>query len=194
MNKLFVWRWNRFSTTDSGSKFGAVHKQCRPLVGGVSSKIDQNCRRIVLKNCQCWGEGVKNPEVLLSSFMHGPLLRIFLKFNRVGSQLLSYCAQLRSTPSVWPGTQLFRLDPAIPCFERFLKGGGKAYVWFSTYKKIQIFFSCHCIYLFKNCPSQFLSHWESAEPVFCSEELSFLPFKNQNKSLISDLGVVENFT
>ena len=30
----------------------------------------------------------------------------------------------------------------------------------------------------------FLSHWESAEPVFCSEELSFLPYKKQNKSRI----------
>ena len=30
----------------------------------------------------------------------------------------------------------------------------------------------------------FLSHWESAEPVFCSEELSFLPYKKQNKSPI----------
>ena len=40
-----------------------------------------------------------------------------------------------------------------------------------------------CLYLFKNGPSQFSSHWESAEPVFCSEELSSLPCKNQNKSL-----------
>ena len=40
-----------------------------------------------------------------------------------------------------------------------------------------------CVYLFKNCPSQFFSHCESAEPVFCSKELSSLPFKNQNKSL-----------
>ena len=40
-----------------------------------------------------------------------------------------------------------------------------------------------CVYLFKNCPSQFLSHWESAEPVFCSDELIGLPCKNKNKSL-----------
>ena len=38
-----------------------------------------------------------------------------------------------------------------------------------------------CVYLFKNCPSQFLNHWESPEPVFCSEELSFLPYKNQKE-------------
>ena len=45
-----------------------------------------------------------------------------------------------------------------------------------------LFLSC-CVYLFKTCPSQFLSHWELAEPVFCSEELSCLPYKNQNQSL-----------
>ena len=28
--------------------------------------------------------------------------------------------------------------------------------------------------------SIFQSHWESAEPVFCSEELIFLPYKNRN--------------
>ena len=31
------------------------------------------------------------------------------------------------------------------------------------------------VYISKNCPSQFLSHWELAQSVFCSEELSFLP-------------------
>ena len=35
-----------------------------------------------------------------------------------------------------------------------------------------------CVYLFNNCPSQFLSHWKLAEPVFCREELSCLPYKN----------------
>ena len=40
-----------------------------------------------------------------------------------------------------------------------------------------------CVYLFNSCPSQFLSNLESAEPMFCSEELSSLPCKNQNKSL-----------
>ena len=39
------------------------------------------------------------------------------------------------------------------------------------------------MYLFKNDSSQFSSRWESAEPVFCREELSSLPCKNQNKSL-----------
>ena len=41
----------------------------------------------------------------------------------------------------------------------------------------------NCVYFFKNCPSQFLSHWGSAEPVFCSEQFSFFPYKNRNKSL-----------
>ena len=40
-----------------------------------------------------------------------------------------------------------------------------------------------CDYLFKKCLSQFLSNWELAEPVFSTEELSCLPYKNPNKSL-----------
>jgi len=44
------------------------------------------------------------------------------------------------------------------------------------------------VYLLKNCSSQFFSNWESAEPVFCSEELSCLPYKNQNKSLTLSFG------
>ena len=55
-----------------------------------------------------------------------------------------------------------------------------------------------CVYLFKNCP-QFLSYWESAKPEFCSEELSSLPCRNQNKSLtlsyvVGKFEFVENFT
>ena len=34
-----------------------------------------------------------------------------------------------------------------------------------------------CVYCFEKCPSQFLSHWEVAEPVFCSEDLSCLQKK-----------------
>ena len=49
---------------------------------------------------------------------------------------------------------------------------------FSTYSNEFIFLSI-CVYLFENCPSQFLSCWESAEPAFCSEKLSY---KNQNKT------------
>jgi hypothetical protein len=40
----------------------------------------------------------------------------------------------------------------------------------------------------KNCSSKFFSNWKSAEPVFCSEELSCLPYKNQNKSLTLSFG------
>ena len=44
-------------------------------------------------------------------------------------------------------------------------------------------------YLFlKNCSSQFFSNWKSAEPVFCSEELSHLPYKNQNQNLTLSFG------
>ena len=38
------------------------------------------------------------------------------------------------------------------------------------------------VYPLKNCSSQFFSNSKSAEPVFCSEELSCLPYKNQNKN------------
>ena len=48
---------------------------------------------------------------------------------------------------------------------------------FSPYSKFDFFFLSLCVYLFKKCPSQFLSHWELAEPVFCSEELSCLLYK-----------------
>ena len=34
---------------------GAVHKRCRQLGGEEGSKIDQNCLRIVLKNCRHGG-------------------------------------------------------------------------------------------------------------------------------------------
>ena len=53
---------------------------------------------------------------------------------------------------------------------------------FSPYNKFGFSFPV-TLYLFKNCLSQFLSYWKLAEPVFCSEELSCLPYKNQNKSL-----------
>jgi hypothetical protein len=33
-----------------------------------------------------------------------------------------------------------------------------------------------------------LGHWDSAESVFCSEKLSFFPYKKQNKSLIFSFG------
>ena len=45
-------------------------------------------------------------------------------------------------------------------------------------QQIWIFF-----YLFKNFFSQFLSNCESAELVFCSDELRSLPFENQKKSM-----------
>ena len=36
---------------------GAVHKRRRQLGGGKGSKIGQNCRQIVLKNCRHEGGG-----------------------------------------------------------------------------------------------------------------------------------------
>ena len=37
-----------------------------------------------------------------------------------------------------------------------------------TWENLNFFFLSLFVYLFKNCSSQFLSHWESAELVFCS--------------------------
>ena len=57
--------------------------------------------------------------------------------------------------------------------------------------KILFFFQSLNVYLFKNCTSQFLSHWK---PVFCFEELSFLPNKNKAKVWSSVLfGKIQNF-
>ena len=58
----------------------------------------------------------------------------------------------------------------------------------SLYSKFEFLFLSLLAYLLKNCSSQFFSNWKSAEPVFCSEELSFLPYKNQNKSLTLSFG------
>ena len=55
-------------------------------------------------------------------------------------------------------------------------------------ENLNFFFLSPFVYLFKNWSSQFLSHWESAESLFCSEELGSLPFKNQNKAWFSVLG------
>ena len=44
------------------------------------------------------------------------------------------------------------------------------------------------VYLLKNCSSQFFSNRKSAEPVFCREELSCLPYKDQNKSITLSFG------
>ena len=53
---------------------------------------------------------------------------------------------------------------------------------------LNFLFLSHFVYLWKNWFSQFFSNWESAEPVFCSKELSCLPYKNQNKSLTLSFG------
>ena len=44
-----------------------------------------------------------------------------------------------------------------------------------------------CVYLFKTCPSQFFSHWELAEPVFCCEELSCHPYYTKTNAWFSVL-------
>ena len=68
---------------------------------------------------------------------------------------------------------------------------------YNSYSKIHMNFLF--LSLFKDCPSQFLSHWESAEPVFCGEELSFLLYINhlkpkENPVLGGKIQNVKNFT
>jgi hypothetical protein len=55
-----------------------------------------------------------------------------------------------------------------------------------SYEKLNFLLLSLCLYLFENYPTQLFSHSESAELVFCSEDLSFLPFKNQNKIFSSE--------
>ena len=45
---------------------------------GGGTKISQNCRRIVLKNCRYGRGGVKNPEKLPTSFMDVSLAPLYL--------------------------------------------------------------------------------------------------------------------
>ena len=54
------------------------------------------------------------------------------------------------------------------------------------YENLNFLLLSVCFHFFENYPTQFLSHSESAELVFCSEDLSFLPFKNPNKIFNSE--------
>ena len=51
---------------------------------------------------------------------------------------------------------------------------------FHSVADLNFFFPSFFVYLLTNWSSQFFSNWKSAEPVFCSEELSCFPCKNQN--------------
>ena len=55
-----------------------------------------------------------------------------------------------------------------------------------SYENLNFLLLSICLYLFENYPTQLFSRSESAELVFCSEDLSFLPFKNQNKIFSSE--------
>lgn len=57
-----------------------------------------------------------------------------------------------------------------------------------SYENLNFLVLSFCVYLLENYPTQFkfLSHSESAELVFCSEDLSFLCFKNPNKIFSSE--------
>jgi hypothetical protein len=68
----------------------------------------------------------------------------------------------------------------------FVKGGSeeeRLYKKLYSTANLNFIFLSIFVYLVKNSSSQFFSNWKSTEPVFCSEELSCLPYKNQNKSL-----------
>jgi len=58
----------------------------------------------------------------------------------------------------------------------------------SPYSKFEFSFPVTLCLPFKELFFSVFSNWESAEPVFCSEELSCLPYKNQNKSLTLSFG------
>ena len=78
-----------------------------------------------------------------------------------------------------------------PPLVSFLKGGSveeRLYKKVHSTANLNFLFLSLFFYLLKNCFSQFFSNWKSAEPVFCSEELSCLPYKNQNKSLTLSFG------
>ena len=55
-------------------------------------------------------------------------------------------------------------------------------------QQIWFFFLTLFVYFLKNCSSQSFRNRKSAEPVFCSEELSCLPYKNQSRSLTLSFG------
>ena len=50
---------NNVQYFETFSDLGAVHKRRHQLGGGEGSKIGQNCRRIVLKNCRHGGGGCR---------------------------------------------------------------------------------------------------------------------------------------
>ena len=81
--------------------------------------------------------------------------------------------------SGWDAMPLFLLDDLL----KLAQWKKRLRLILSILQNLNFLFMSLCVYFFKNCPSQFLSHWESAKPMFCSEELSFLSYRNQNKSL-----------
>jgi len=82
---------------------------------------------------------------------------------------------------VFLGRQTFHLESSF-------KGGSVEETlmmyMFSPYSKFNLLFLSLCVYLYKNCP-QFFSHWESAEPVFCSEASVVFLAKTKKKAWLS---------
>ena len=60
-----------------------------------------------------------------------------------------------------PNSQFF-FHPLLLSFARNVKEARRMKRLFSTYSKIWIFSPVTCVYLLKNCPSQFSSHWTGA--------------------------------
>jgi hypothetical protein len=70
----------------------------------------------------------------------------------------------------------------------------KSLVYSHHTANLNFLFLSFSVYLLKKSPPQILSHLELTEPVFCSEELSFLPYKNQNQNLtLSSLAGKKNW-
>ena len=60
----------------------------------------------------------------------------------------------------------------------------RSYIILNIKQNLNFLFLPLYFYFFKNFTSQFLSHWESTEPVFLQWGTQLSPYKNQNKSLI----------
>jgi hypothetical protein len=73
-----------------------------------------------------------------------------------------------------------KLGVLLHKFEKLVKGGSveeRLYKKLHSTANLNFLVLSLFVYLLKNCSSQFFSNWESAEPVFCNEELSCLPYK-----------------
>ena len=138
--------------------FGAVQKRHQQLVGGEGSKIGQNCRLIVLKNCWQGGGGVKNPEKLPSLFMDAPfagckslaaISKESRRYRNASIKLLNSCIQFdynhcEHGTSTYRFSSPIELGPSAFCLE-----------W-SWMQKLSRFLATHRTS--RNCKKELLTH------------------------------------